>query len=429
MMAKLQSVDVFTPSDFPAHTYVARDEEKLENQLRQALATPGEVISISGPSKSGKTVLVEKVVGRDNLIIITGAGIESPELLWDRVLDWMDIPSSTSTTTTTERSRDLSATVEGELSIPLVGKGSLEGGIRGGLSRSTTSASAAERRGLPQVLKEIAGSDFVLLIDDFHYMNRDVQAEVAMQIKEAARLHTKICTASVPHRADDVVRSNPELRGRVRAIDIDYWKPPQLKQIAFLGFNLLNAGIPEAAVTRFAEEASGSPQLMQAICLQACFELSLREELSLPTPYNVPPDTINLILRETSSRTDFASLVRNMHAGPKTRGTERKDFQFRDGTRGDVYRCVLLAVASDPPSLSLDYNELTDKIRRVCTDETPQPTSVYQACGQVSRMALDMYPAQRVIEWDEGYSLLDIIDPYFLFYIRWSGKLASLASP
>jgi hypothetical protein len=44
-------------------------------------------------------------------------------------------------------------------------------------------------------------------------------------------------------------------------------------------------------------------------------------------------------------------------------------------------------------------------------------------------MALDMYPAQRVIEWDEGYSLLDIIDPYFLFYIRWSGKLASLASP
>lgn len=41
-------------------------------------------------------------------------------------------------------------------------------------------------------------------------------------------------------------------------------------------------------------------------------------------------------------------------------------------------------------------------------------------------MAEDMYPSQRVIEWDDSDSLLDIIDPYFLFYLRWSGKLDSL---
>ena len=89
----LKASDVFTPGSFPTHTYVKRTEERLEQSLRDALDTPGQIISISGPSKSGKTVLVEHVVGRDDLIVVTGAGIEDPEALWKGVLDWMDVPS------------------------------------------------------------------------------------------------------------------------------------------------------------------------------------------------------------------------------------------------------------------------------------------------------------------------------------------------
>jgi len=41
-------------------------------------------------------------------------------------------------------------------------------------------------------------------------------------------------------------------------------------------------------------------------------------------------------------------------------------------------------------------------------------------------MALEMYPNQRVIEWDDDENVLDVVDPYFLFYLRWSERLASL---
>ena len=41
-------------------------------------------------------------------------------------------------------------------------------------------------------------------------------------------------------------------------------------------------------------------------------------------------------------------------------------------------------------------------------------------------MALEMYPDQRVVEWEED-EILEIEDPYFLFYLRWSGKLPNLA--
>jgi hypothetical protein len=258
-------------------------------------------------------------------------------------------------------------------------------------------------------------------------MDRAVQTEVAKEIKEAARLRVKICTASVPHRADDVVRGNPELRGRVRAIDLTYWPSDQLAQIAHNGFPLLNLHVDSATIDTFAKEASGSPQLMQAICLQTCFELGVLSSLPAATPKVLDAATIGRILEETSTRADFSSLVRNMHNGPKRRGTERKEFDFIDRSRGDVYRCVLLAIAADPPRLNFPYNELSRRIQRTCGSETPQPASIYQVCSQMAKMALDMYPGQRVIEWDDNDSLLDIVDPYFLFYLRWSGRLAVAA--
>ena len=89
----MKATEVFTPGSFPTHTYVERAGERLEKMLRDAIDTPGQVVSLVGPSKSGKTALVEKVVGRDSLITITGAGIESANDIWDRVLDWMGSPS------------------------------------------------------------------------------------------------------------------------------------------------------------------------------------------------------------------------------------------------------------------------------------------------------------------------------------------------
>ena len=79
--------------------------------------------------------------------------------------------------------------------------------------------------GLTQVAREISGSAFVVFVDDFHYMSRELQVEVAKQLKAATELGIKICTASVPHRADDVVRANAELRGRVQAVDMEVLEP------------------------------------------------------------------------------------------------------------------------------------------------------------------------------------------------------------
>lgn len=340
----MKVTEIFTPSDYPLYTYVARDEERIEDRLREALITPGEIVSVSGPSKSGKTVLIENVAGRDNLITITGAGLSDASQVWDRALDWMGSPSQTSQTTTSTIGASATATAKGGLALPYVGNIGAEGGGGFSGSRASGATETRTRTGLPQVVREIGNSSFVLLIDDFHYMPGPVQAEVAKQIKEAARQGVKIVTASVPHRSDDVVRSNPELRGRVRTVDTKPWKVAELVRIAERGFPAAGLRLPQATMREFAIEASQSPQLMQAICLQVCFTLKQYEAKMPIVDKHLSSAEVRIAYEETSTRTDFASLIRSMHAGPKVRGTERKEFDLTDGSRGDVYRLSLIHI-------------------------------------------------------------------------------------
>ena len=426
----MKVTEIFTPSDYPVHTYVQRDEARIENRLREALGTPGEIVSVSGPSKSGKTVLIEQVAGRDNLITVTGAGIADAADIWDRTLDWMDAPSQVAATGTTTLSATASGTIKGSAGIPLLASAAAEGTVGGSAARATGSTETRGRGGLAQVVREIGKSDFVLLIDDFHYMPAAVQSEVAKQIKEAARQGVKICTASVPHRSDDVVRSNPELRGRVRAVDTQPWNIPDLMKIGALGFPAVGINVPQATLRKFAVEASQSPQLMQAICLQACFTIRMREVTTPIKDRDFSQEEIDLALEETSTRSDFASLLRTMHGGAKIRGTERKEFDLSDGSRGDVYRALLLALKTDPPKLSYQWNDLSRRVQNVCRPDAPQAASLSTACAQMAKMAKEMYPSQRVLDWEgDPANLLSIEDPYFLFYLRWSDKLSALAKP
>lgn len=399
----LKATDVFVPGAYPQYTYVERTAQRFEDVLRDALSTVGQVVSLSGPSKSGKTVLVERVVSRDLLIPISGASLRRPEDVWNHVLDWINAPRSTSGSRLVGQTLGGQINAKGSLGLPFVAKAEVGGSGKAELTRETSTEAIHERRGLPQIVDEIGGSDFVILVDDFHYMERSVQVEVAKMLKEAVRLGVKIVTASVSHRGDDVVRADPELRGRVRAIDLLYWTNAELTQIAKAGFAALNADVDPCAVKKFTDESAGSPQLMQLLCLQACFVLNLREksERSIPIPANVDDRTLREILEQTSANTVFRSLVDVLDAGPRTRGTERKTYKFRDGTEGDVYRVVLKALADDPPRLSFPYEELLKRTGRVCTAESPVGSSVTGTCLHMTKLAQEKFPHERAVDWDE----------------------------
>lgn len=424
-MTKAKSLtahDVFTPSSFPEHTYVARGDEDLEAKLRFAVKTKGQIVSLSGPSKSGKTVLVEKVVGKDKLVPVVGAGILAPEQVWTRVLDWIDAPMDETSQKSWQLMTGARAGAKAETDV-VIASGEASGDVSTAFTRRSTGMERKTRRGLEQVIELLGGSDIVVLVDDFHYMPREVRAEVAKQLKEAARRDVKIVTAAVPHRADDVIRANPELQGRVTVIDVAYWRPRDLARIAKSGFEALNVDIDAESADRLAHQAAGSPQLMQALCLYACFVLGTADRMPKRVTERLKEEDFVKACRLTSTIADFRSLVDALEAVPRARAGDRKTYAFSDGTSGDVYRAILKAIAAEPLVLAFDYEEVLRRVRVLCDGEAPAGSSVTGACAHMARLAEEQLPTARVLTWDERDQILEIPDPYLSFYLRWSDRL------
>lgn len=421
----IKSHQVFTPTGIPVHSYVTRDSEDYEGRLRRALEIQNSIVSLSGPSKSGKTVLLRRVVDPNDLIEVTGATIRSPEDLWHSVLYRRGTAIPEGETTSVEGSFSVAGKGGGKMGIPLIAEGQMEASASGAgaVARSITKRAPTDI--LHLVAQEIAKSKFTIFIDDFHYIPREQQTEVAKQVKAASERGIRIVLASVPHRSDDAVRANPELRGRVEAIDIRYWKESELKEIAILGFRVLKVAMEESALRSMAVEAYGSPQLMQAICLQACVRMRVDADSGEANRrVAVHQDDMQAILQRTTSRANFRSLLEALHAGPRQRGTERKEFQLSDQSVGDVYRTILLALREGEGALSLTYDRLLERVRAVCSGEYPVGSSIQTSLEHMSKIAADERYRPAVLEWNEDK--LDIVDPYFLFYLRHGSGLANL---
>ncbi len=423
-MPRLSAAEVFTPTSYPTYTYVPRDELHHERLLRQWTQTSTQIASISGPSKAGKTVLVQRVIGEGNLITVSGASVRAADQLWERVLDWWGEPHVTTASrldsTTDSKTSDKSVT------LGLSGTGASHKHASASGSGTTESTQATvNRRGLPQVVQELATTAATVLLDDFHYIPAAIQSDVAQQLKDAASRGVRICVASVPHRADNVVRALPELRGRVLAIDLDYWSRRDLLEIPNLGCEHLGTHVDSVSLGMFATEAAGSPQLMQSICLWMCNHLGVRETVAPSRAVTLDEAARREVLFLTSCTVDFRSLVRALISGPKARPDQRKKYLHRDGKKADVYLTVMRAIAMDPPKLAIEYADLGKRLEELCKgNEYPDGASIVRTCVALGQIATGFAaPTGPSLEWDEHEQIFVIPDPYLLFYLRWSGIL------
>ena len=78
---RLAASMVFTPTDFPHHTYVPRNDLHHERLLREWARTSTQIASVSGPSKAGKTVLVAAHGNSLRALVMAIEGLTPDEIL------------------------------------------------------------------------------------------------------------------------------------------------------------------------------------------------------------------------------------------------------------------------------------------------------------------------------------------------------------
>lgn len=365
---------------------------------------------------------MQSVVDQDKLVIVQGSGINSPDDLWDEVLDSFDIPSIIRKYNESENS--IGGSLKASLKSWVPGFSTkVEGEIQQTLSEISGESMRYDRDGLRAVVDYIVDEDFVILIDDFHYIERDVQEKIAEEIKEAARRGISICVALVPYRSDDLVRANSDLRGRVQTLDVGYWERSDLKKIAKKGFNILNVNYDKDLVNHLSKEAAGSPQLMQRLCLEICYEFEIDEKQNDTKKIRADRENATNVLEKTVEYSNHKSTFEVLNSGPKTRGTDRNMYQY-DNAEGDVYKTILRAIAANPPEREFQYDDLKSRVEDQCVgSNSPSGSSIIGSCDQMDDLVKDRFPDERAIEWDDEKDTLYIPDPYLLFYLRWSDEI------
>ena len=83
---------VFTAGGQPSVTYVERAELDIERQLARAIAAPNQIVSLSGPTKAGKTVLCRRVLGDRQYIWLEGGQVQTTKEIWDKICYELNYP-------------------------------------------------------------------------------------------------------------------------------------------------------------------------------------------------------------------------------------------------------------------------------------------------------------------------------------------------
>jgi hypothetical protein len=85
---------VFVAGGQPSITYVERESLDIGRQLARAIATPNQIVSLSGPTKCGKTVLCKHVLEQKQYIWIEGGQVSSASSkdIWDKICYELNYP-------------------------------------------------------------------------------------------------------------------------------------------------------------------------------------------------------------------------------------------------------------------------------------------------------------------------------------------------
>jgi len=113
------------PGGFPRHTYNPRVELQLETRLAEVRDNLCKLATVTGQTKSGKTVLARKILPREDCVWIDGGVVSAENDFWDVVIEQLDLFQGSQKQATDQTSAKLSGKVSAGANF-LVAKGSGE---------------------------------------------------------------------------------------------------------------------------------------------------------------------------------------------------------------------------------------------------------------------------------------------------------------
>jgi hypothetical protein len=402
--------EVFVAGRSPTVTYNPRNDRHLETEVFEYREQSGKALSVSGPSKSGKTVLIERIFPKMSAVWVEGGDLSSAENFWHRVADGLGLFEEIKESTERGTQRTKAGGIE--LGVPGLARGSGQG------SRSSSSSEATERarrRPLPDLVRDaLDRQPRPVVIDDFQYVPQTVRRQIARAIKTLIT-RTHVVLIAVPHEAFEPVRAEPDMDGRVWQVRVQPWSVSELAYIAREGFKALRIVDGREEIGRLLAETSyGAPFLMQQLSHDYALTLGVRQTAEEDVPAIEPGDWGQFFSRaaERTKPGVFDKLLR----GPDPRGQERTKRRFKTiNATTDVYGAVLFALSKVGVETPVSYRELVRALQ-TSLHEAPQSNQITSALRHMSDIAFNSRgSSDPALDFKGGE--VHVMDPFLAFYL------------
>lgn len=415
-MEKYLASQVFVPGGLPQITYNPRNSKQLENKLLSATDNLCKLVMVTGSTKSGKTVLTNKVFPRDKAIWYDGGTFSDEETFWQDLTTFLDCYTEVSEQSTSDQAHSISTMVGADGGF-LLFKVKTEGGYEYAQSNSKGTQKTKKLSSKAATLTFLRQTKIPLIIDDFHYLPREEQGVIVRAVKSLIFDGQPVIFIAIPHRKLDAVKVEREMTGRVETIEIPVWENQELQEIANIGFPLLNIKVEKKLIEELGKEAVGSPHLMQEFCRAICDHLKVKETLADEihlTKYS----EIEKIFHQVAANTGRV-VFDKLSKGPRQR-TDRILRTLKNGKKTDIYGVVLYALAELKLGIeTIEYEDLRGGIKNILKDKVPQAHEVSRVLDYMSKIAAKDESSTPVIDWEKDERKLHITDPFFAYYLKW----------
>lgn len=415
-MTKIEISTIFKTSGQPTITYVRRDEGAFEKSLLAALMSKGRLCLLTGPSKTGKTTLYHRVLQdmRSVPLIVRCDNQLANEEFWTRALEGIDFEriNSKSKSGSTEISGvgKISGKFGWAWLAEIIGEVSL--GIKRTMSESEIRERILSKPSPQHLIPALKNLPVTLVIEDFHYLSETVQTTIFQQWKAFIDNEVSVLVVGTTHHAVDLARANKDLLGRISQIEMSSWTTNDLARIAEQGFDYLQLQLPNNIKTELAREVVGLPIIMQDVCRQLFVDKGLiHVDQGVPIGFTKEDAYLALHHIAISNYAQLEAMYERLKTGPRKKARKYETYEY-----------ILAAFTQDPPTFSLRRHEIDDRLEKmnIPSERRPPSQSINSTLKALSKFQTSI--GLELLEWIEKDQKLFIVEPTFLFYLRWRIK-------
>ena len=394
----------------PSVTYVGREHLKLEAKIERAVARGFSFNVITGPTKSGKSVLCHRVLDPKRLVTLEGGQVSNSTEFWEQLAHRLRVAAGV--TETEKQSETIAAEITAGWNLGGLLNLKAKADVGSGRDSAKQYHTALKVACIDAMLK----SNAILLLDDFHYLEQSVQEEAIQSFKAPVMKGLNVLLLAVPHRAFDPITVENEVEGRFQHIPIPTWDIDDLKKIAVLGLPALNLTCDNRIIEDMSRQASRNPLLMQEICAELCLENSIRH--TQPVSLRVDGTALPAAYKMIAESKGFPKFER-LRKGPQARKA-REARLLTDGTEKDIYSVIMMALANTGSKAKTTYDELRSEMRSIIHNDgkMPQKNEITSALSHMTSIAKKDIKGEPAIEWVKDTNEIIITDPFLIFYMK-----------